>query len=206
MWEPPEPLMPRNNKAEATFFWKSESGMTAPDMQPFLIEVPHASDVHAAKAVPSAWSIAPAIIRPQSRGQLRLRSTAPDDDIDLFWNPLGDPEEMRVLKRATDLCREVGNSRAMRPFVKREVMPGPLEDTAMEEFIRNGAVSYGHATCTAKMGRDAWSVVDADLKVYGVGNLRIADGSIMPNITLGNTMAPCVLIGERLAQIVKATW
>jgi choline dehydrogenase len=204
MWEPPEPLTPRNNKAEATFFWRSESGMTAPDMQPFLIELPHASDVHAARAVSHAWSIAPAIIRPQSRGRLRLRSAAPDDEIDLFWNPLGDPEEMRVLKHATELCREVGNSAAMRPFVKREIMPGPLGKAALEDFIRNGAVSYGHATCTAKMGRDALSVVDANLKVYGVDNLRIADGSVMPNITLGNTMAPCVLIGERLAEILKA--
>jgi choline dehydrogenase len=109
-----------------------------------------------------------------------------------------------VLKYATELCREVGNSAPMRPFVKREIMPGPLGEPALEDFVRNGAVSYGHATCTAKMGRDALSVVDANLKVYGVDNLRIADGSVMPNITLGNTMAPCVLIGERLAEILEA--
>jgi choline dehydrogenase len=55
------------------------------------------------------------------------------------------------------------------------------------------------------MGRDAMAVVDGQLKVYGVENLRIADGSIMPRVTTGNTMAPCVIIGERAAEILKAT-
>ncbi len=60
-----------------------------------------------------------------------------------------------------------------------------------------------HVTCTAKMGQDEISVVDAKLRVYGVNNVRIADGSIMPTITTGNTHAPCVIIGERMAEILK---
>ncbi|HET9376157.1 MAG TPA: GMC oxidoreductase, partial [Chthoniobacterales bacterium] len=58
-------------------------------------------------------------------------------------------------------------------------------------------------TSTAQMGRQAMSVVDAYLKVYGVDNLRIADGSIMPRVTTGNTMAPCVIVGERAAEIIR---
>jgi choline dehydrogenase len=54
------------------------------------------------------------------------------------------------------------------------------------------------------MGRDAMSVVDGDLRVYGVKNLRIADGSVMPRVTTGNTMAPCVIIGERAAEIISS--
>jgi choline dehydrogenase len=61
-----------------------------------------------------------------------------------------------------------------------------------------------HPTCTAKMGQDDLSVVDAQLRVYGVKKLRIADGSIMPTITTGNTQAPCVIIGERLAEMLNA--
>jgi len=53
------------------------------------------------------------------------------------------------------------------------------------------------------MGRDSMSVVDASLKVYGIDNLRIADGSILPRVTTGNTMAPCVIIGERAAEILR---
>ena len=57
---------------------------------------------------------------------------------------------------------------------------------------------------TAKLGRDSMSVVDGTLKVYGVDNLRIADGSIMPRVTTGNTIAPCVIIGERAGEMLKA--
>ena len=64
-------------------------------------------------------------------------------------------------------------------------------------------MSYAHQTCTAKMGRDSMSVVDGALKVYGVDNLRVADGSILPRVTTGNTMAPCVIIGERAGEILK---
>ena len=65
-------------------------------------------------------------------------------------------------------------------------------------------MSMHHPAGTARMGRDDLSVVDADLAVYGVKNLRIADGSVMPAITTGNTQAPCVIIGERMADILKA--
>jgi choline dehydrogenase len=88
--------------------------------------------------------------------------------------------------------------------VKREVMPGNLTGAELECFVRDATMSYWHQTCTAKMGRDAMSVVDGQLKVYGVEHLRIADGSIMPRVTTGNTMAPCVIIGERAAQILRA--
>ena len=71
-------------------------------------------------------------------------------------------------------------------------------------FIRDEAGTYHHQTCTAKMGRDSLSVVDAQLKVYGIDNLRIADGSIMPRVMTGNTMAACIIIGERAGQILRA--
>src|SRR5215475_15624532 len=83
-------------------------------------------------------------------------------------------------------------------------MPGPLKGAALEDFIRDAASTYHHQTCTAKMGRDAMSVVDATLKVYGIENLRIADGSIMPRVTTGNTMAPCIIVGERAVEALRA--
>ncbi|MGY4649713.1 choline dehydrogenase-like flavoprotein [Mycobacterium sp. URHB0021] len=75
---------------------------------------------------------------------------------------------------------------------------------SLENYIRDAAEIYWHQTCTAKMGRDAMSVVDNNLKVFAVENLRIADGSIMPRITTGNTMAPCMVIGERASDILKS--
>ena len=83
-------------------------------------------------------------------------------------------------------------------------MPGNLKGAELENFIRDAASTYWHQTCTAKMGRDSTSVVDGNLKVYGIENLRVADGSIMPRVTTGNTMAPCVIIGERAAELIRA--
>jgi choline dehydrogenase len=103
-----------------------------------------------------------------------------------------------------ELSRETDNSLPLRPFTKREVMPGNLKGAELGNFIRDTGVTYWHQTCTAKMGRDSMSVVDGNLKVYGIERLRIADGSIMPRVTTGNTMAPCIIIGERAGEILKA--
>ena len=73
----------------------------------------------------------------------------------------------------------------------------------LENFVRDGVVTYWHQSCTARMGRDAMAVVDGELRVYGVDNLRVADGSIMPRVTTGNTQAACVVIGERAAHALR---
>jgi choline dehydrogenase len=110
---------------------------------------------------------------------------------------------MQAAVACVELCREVGNSIPLRPYTKREVMPGTLKGAELEQFIRDAASTYHHQTCTAKMGRDSMSVVDAKLQVYGIENLRVADGSIMPRVTTGNTMAACVIIGERAAETLQ---
>jgi choline dehydrogenase len=117
---------------------------------------------------------------------------------------LGDPRDLAALRKGMEISRDLGNSAAMKPFVKREILPGDVKGEALDNLIRDGALSMHHVTGTAKMGRDEYSVVDSKLRVYGVKNLRVADGSIMPSITTGNTQAPCVIIGERMAEIFKA--
>jgi choline dehydrogenase-like flavoprotein len=82
-------------------------------------------------------------------------------------------------------------------------MPGNLKRVELQNFIRDGAISYWHQTGAARMGRDATSVVDDELRVYGLKNLRIADASIMPRVTTDNTMAACVVIGEHAAEMLK---
>jgi choline dehydrogenase len=102
-----------------------------------------------------------------------------------------------------ELCREIGNSAACAPFRQREVFPRDLRGAALENFIRNAAGTYFHQSGTARMGRDAMSVVDGALRVYGVEGLRVADASIMPRIATGNTMAPTVVIAERAVEILR---
>ena len=102
-------------------------------------------------------------------------------------------------------AREIGNAAALRSYASGEVAPGKLDRVELEQFIRNGLVTFWHQCGTAKMGRDGMSVVDSALKVYGVEGLRVADGSVLPRVTTGNTMAPCVVIGERAAACCKTS-
>jgi choline dehydrogenase len=206
VWEYPQPLPPRNNMGEATYFWKSDPDLDTPDLQTCQGEVPFCSAETAAQFSPPAgsWTLLAGVVRPKSRGHVRLTGANPRDPIDIDANTLAHPDDMNPAVACVELCREIGNSRPLSPFVKREVMPGNLKGAALENFIRDAASSYWHQSCTAKMGHDAMSVVDGSLKVYGIDNLRIADGSIMPRVTTGNTMAPCVIIGERAAEILKA--
>jgi choline dehydrogenase len=148
--------------------------------------------------------LAGGVVRPKSRGHVCLTGPDPINPVQIAANMLSHPDDLKAAIAAVELCREVGNSAALGPFTKREVMPGNLTGAELEDFVRDAAMSYWHQTCTAKMGQDAMSVVDGELKVYGISHLRIADGSIMPRVTTGNTMAPCVIIGERAADILKA--
>jgi choline dehydrogenase len=138
-----------------------------------------------------------------SKQDIRLTGPSPLDPVELTANHLGGPDDLKAMVRCVEFCREIANSAALRPFVKREVIPGGMKGKSLETFVRDSVVTYWHQTCTAKMGRDSMSVVDGKLNVYGIDNLRIADGSIMPRITTGNTMAPCVVIGERAAEMLK---
>jgi choline dehydrogenase len=208
VWEYREALPPRNNMGEAVFFWKSNPELASPDLFTYNAEIPMASAENAARfRMPAAgWTLFAAVAQRKSRGRIRLTGPGPLDPVQIEANLLSHPDDLKTAIACVEVCREVGNSAALRPFAKREVMPGNLEGTELENYVRDAAVTYWHETCTAKMGRDALSVVDGNLQVYGVENLRIADGSIMPRVTTGNTMAPCVVIGERAAEILKAKY
>src|SRR5262249_13947138 len=140
--------------------------------------------------------------RPASRGFITLRSADPREAPEIHANMLSDLRDLEALRKAMQISRELGNSQAMKPFVKREILPGDREGVALDDLIRERATSMHHPAGTAKMGRDALSVVDSKLRVYGVSHLRVADASVMPQITTGNTQAPSILIGERMAEIL----
>ncbi len=206
VWESPEPIVPRNNLGEATFFWKSDPHLETPDIQAFVVEAPIvAHDAGGRDPAPAAsWSLLPGLVRPKSRGSVTITGAAPASPVRIEANALADPDDLTALVRSVELCRDIGNGAALRPYVKREVMPGNLSREGLTAFVRNTASTVWHQAGTAKMGRDAMSVVDAELRVYGIANLRVADASIMPRVMTGNTMAPCVVIGERAAALLTA--
>jgi choline dehydrogenase len=204
LWEAPGPIAPRNNAAEANLFAKSRPDLPTPDLHIFVIEAPYLSEVTGRYAVSNAFSISPGLVRPESRGFIRLRSADPRVPPEIHARMLSDPRDLVALREAMRIARDIGNSEAMKPFVKREILPGPVTGEALDSLIRDGAMSMHHPTSTARMGQDGLAVVDARLRVHGVAGLRVADASIMPLITTGNTQAPSVLIGERMAEILLA--
>lgn len=207
IWEYRAPQEIGNGGSEATLYWKSDAALDAPDMLHCQVEFPVPSAENAARGVPEhGWTMFAGLAQPKSRGQLLLSGPNVDDAMIIRANTLSAPDDLEAAKASVRMCRELGSAEAFRRIVKREAMPGTLGNDALERYLRNGAVTYWHQSCTAKMGRDDMSVVNGQLEVYGVPNLRIADASIMPRITTGNTMAPCVVIGERAAEMIKAKY
>lgn len=204
VWEPRAPLPARNSAADSAFFFKSRPELDTPDLYPVHIQIPYVSPVIGKRDAPpaTAWSIAPGLVRPQSRGELTLRSADPDDKPLIRANHLSHPADVQALMRGVEVSREIGNSTAMKDFVKREVLPGPLRGAELEHFVRDAATTFFHASGTCRMGKDDAAVVDGQLRVRGVRNLRIADASVMPRITTGAPMAPCMVIGERMARLL----
>jgi choline dehydrogenase len=204
IWEYAEPLAPRNSGSEATLYWKSRPDLEAPDLLFCQVEFPVPSDRTAARGVPAhGWTMFAGLAQPASRGRLRLTGADPLAPLAIDANMLSEPADMRTAIACVELCRELGNAQAFRPLVRGEAMPGNLKGATLEWFIRDAAVTYWHQCGTARMGRDAMSVVDGALRVYGVEGLRIADGSIMPRVATGNTQAPCAVIGERAAAMLR---
>ncbi|WP_338763163.1 GMC family oxidoreductase N-terminal domain-containing protein [Massilia sp. METH4] len=205
IWEYAEPQEVGNGGSEATLYWKSDPSLDAPDMLHCQVEFPVPSAENAALGVPQhGWTMFAGLAQPKSRGELLLSGPGVHDAMIIRANTLADPEDIEAALASVRMCRELGNASAFRGLVTGERMPGNLGRADMERYLRNGAVTYWHQSCTAKMGRDAMSVVNGKLEVYGVEGLRIADASIMPRITTGNTMAPCVVIGEQAASAIRA--
>ncbi|MCI4592530.1 GMC family oxidoreductase N-terminal domain-containing protein [Sphingobium sp. BYY-5] len=202
-WEYREPLAPRNSGSEATLYWKSRPELETPDLLFCQVEFPVPSERTALRGVPAhGWTMFAGLAQPHSRGQVRLASADPSVPPIVDANMMSDPRDMEAARACVKLCRDLGNSDAFKPHVSREAIPGAGTDID-DAFLRDAAVTYWHQCGTAKMGLDDMSVVDATLAVHGVEGLRVADGSILPRVTTGNTQAPCAIIGERAAQMLR---
>ncbi len=202
-WQYREPMAPRNSGSEATLYWKSRPDLEAPDLLFCQVEFPVPSERTALLGVPThGWTMFAGLAQPHSRGQIRLRSADPSASPIIDANMMSDPRDMEAARACVQLCRDLGNSDAFQPYVRREAIPG-VGNEIDDSFIKDAAVTYWHQCGTARMGLDDMSVVDATLAVHGVEGLRIADGSILPKVTTGNTQAPCAIVGERAAEMLR---
>jgi choline dehydrogenase-like flavoprotein len=196
---------PADQPGDAVMFWPSQDGLDEPDLfacqGALLIASPE--NIVRFDLPDAGWTMVGALTQPKSRGRVELTGPDPDQPVRVAENGLSHPEDVRLAVKCVEGMRAVGNSAPLRPFFRREVMPGDLQGADLVAYLRDAALTFWHQVGTARMGSDPLAVVDGSLKVYGVENLRIADGSIMPRITTGNTMAPCVVIGERAAEEIK---
>jgi choline dehydrogenase len=203
VWEFNEPHT-SNFRGESMVFGKSSPELLSPDL--FLCQgtfpMATAENVERFGLPDAGWIFFGGLSHPQSRGRIHLTGSDPDDRVRIDANALSHPDDLRRAKTCIEFMREIGCAAALQPYIKREVMPGGLTGAELEGYIRAAASTYWHQVGTAKMGNDSMSVVDSNLKVYGLESLRIADGSIMPRITTANTMAPCVVIGERAGELL----
>jgi choline dehydrogenase len=135
------PIVMRNNSAEANLFTKSRPELDTPDLHIWHCEVPYASEITGMHAVENTWAITPGLARPESRGYLRLKSSNPRDALEIHANMLVDPRDLAALRKGVEISRAIGNSEAMKPFVKRELLQGSLKGKALDNLIRDGAMS-----------------------------------------------------------------
>lgn len=195
-------LPPPSLLAEVGLFTKTRSELLAspPDLQiNFSAGIPELTSPEFA-TIGSISIFVPVLIQPQSRGIVQLSSANPQVPPIINPNYLHMATDVQAYIRGIEICREIANTKAFADFNDGEVLPGI--NANLEKYIRNNADTIWHPVGTCKMGRDALSVVDPQLRVYGVEGLRIADASIMPTIPSGNTNAACVMIGEKAADMI----
>jgi choline dehydrogenase len=192
---------PKHNVLEAHLFAKSDPRLAVPDHQPlFMCNAP---PKHGLDIPPNSYAMAPGIIRPVSRGELKLTAGDPAAPLHLDPRYLSEAADLNTLVHSLEVSIEIMESPAFGKWRRRSVWPKVKTRAQRLQWVRQTCETYHHQAGTCKMGIDAMSVVDPQLRVYGVDGLRVADASIMPAVISGNTNAASIMIGEKAADLVR---
>ena len=191
-----------SNLGEAGAFIQLDDAANKPELQ--LIFLPRIDYPPDPKA--HGFMLAPGIAATKSAGSLRLRSADPLAAPLIDPNYLADERDMQTLLAGIHIAREILAASAFDRWRGDEYLPGKSQqsESGLRRFIRDNLDTIFHPTGTCKMGPadDALAVVDAQLRVHGIDGLRVADASIMPRIINANTNAPCIMIGEKCAELL----
>ncbi len=195
-----------SNVAEVGGFVRSLPDLSAPDLQyhfgpVFFID--HGFN----KPRGNGYSFGPTLIQPKSRGAVTLASANPEELPLVDPQYYSHPDDMATMIRGYRIAVDILNQAAFGPYRQALHLPErPLTDEGeIADFFREWSQTLYHPVGTCKMGKDEMAVVDDQLRVHGIRGLRVADASIMPTITRGNTNAPTIMIGEKAADLVLAT-
>jgi choline dehydrogenase len=188
---------------ESGAFLKSRPDLETPDLQLHFIAA-LMFDHTRRKADRHGFMAHVCQLRPESRGYISLKSADPFVPPLIQPNYLEAEEDRRAMREGVRLAREVFAQTAFDPYRGPELMPGAhvQTDEQIDTFIRKTAETIYHPVGSAKMGRDADAVVDAQLRVHGVEGLRVVDASVMPDLVSGNTNAPTIMIAEKASDMM----
>jgi len=187
-------------------FARSRPELAEPDIMmivnPYIIELKAGQGRRMAKT--EGFFVYSHVQRTESTGSIHLRSADPLAPPAINYRFLATEYDRKTAIMAVRRAREIANATPLRDTIAEEMQPGPAIQTDDEilEFIRTAGNITQHMVGTCKMGRDALAVVDERLRVHGISGLRVADASIMPTIVSGNTSIPCMMIGERCAEMI----
>ncbi len=196
---------PTSNLVEAGLFMKSsasDSGFPS-DIQ-FLV-APFLPVQGGALGQAKMMGIAVQACRPKSRGSLTLRSSDPFDSPVIDPGYMTHPDDVALQIEGIRAARQIAATSPLRELVAKELFPGAgvSDDSALEMAIRATSGCIWHPVGTCRMGNGPDSVVDAKLRVHGIGALRVVDASVMPQIISGNTNAPTIMIAEKAADMIR---
>ena len=188
----------------AALFARTRPELASPDIKcsisPFSAERPQ-DGLHRF----SGFTMIAYQLRPESRGEIKLKSPDPFDAPAVYPNYLAAEIDQRTIVAGLKLCRQILATAQMQSFIEAEFQPGSAveSDEELLDYARRRGGTVYHPTSTCKMGSDPMAVVDPELRVYGVDGLRVADASIMPAVVSGNTNAATIMIGEKAAHMVR---
>lgn len=184
--------------------WDNRPAARTPDVQ-FHVATSSA-EAFGGKVHPySGFSMSVCQLRPESRGHIRIRSADPFEPPEIHPNYLATELDRRTAVAGLKAARAIAASESMRPYIKREVKPGPgpVFDDELLEFCRNNGTTLFHPVGTCRMGVDAAAVVDPRLRVKGAQGLRVIDCSVMPTLPSGGINAPAMMLGEKAVDLIR---
>ncbi|MBR3371334.1 MAG: GMC family oxidoreductase N-terminal domain-containing protein [Rhodobacteraceae bacterium] len=198
---------PRDNGGGAILNWRSDAGLSRPDLHAFPIAGRSGGpDVVQRYGLPETgvFAIAPGLMGSKSRGYMRLTSADPDAPLHLAPGFLTHPDDMTALLRGLDFVLDLASRPALRALTDGPLAPLAQSDQAARaEFVRLACSTFFHPCGTARMGSDTGAVTTPDLRLRGARGLWVADASVIPEIPSCNTHAVVTMIGERAATFIK---
>jgi len=152
-----------------------------------------------------AITLSTAVVKPESRGTLRLASRDPHQQPEIDCNFLATERDQRRMLEGVRLGRKIARHEALAQFIELEILPGEdVSDDQLTELIASNIASYGHPTATAPMGgaEDPWAVVDSGGAVKGIDGLRVVDASIIPVVPSVAINPTTIMVAERIAKLI----